>query len=86
MQIIKIAIMILMAGYLICLLIFAIRTKRPVSALVISAVVGIAALIMVNLTSEFTGFHIAVNPWTVGTSVAFSLMGVLSLVLVRLFF
>lgn len=60
------------------------RSISPIWTAVKSAVSGIAALLLVNMTSVYTGCYIAINPRTVFVSTVLSLPGVFSLLVMKL--
>ncbi len=62
------------------------KSKKPVITAAKSAFSGVAALMLVNMTSVATGCYIAVNQLTVFTATVFSLPGVIGLVLLDLVF
>lgn len=86
MQIIKIAAIIALIIYAIIMLVFASKTKKTIKTLFFSALVGVIALTLINVTSKFTGVYIAVNPCTVGGAAAFGIPGVIALITVPMFF
>ncbi len=47
------------------LLIFHIKSKRLFKSVVLNALLGFAAIAIINLTSKFTGVHIPLNWYTV---------------------
>ena len=62
------------------------KCRRPFVTAVKSAVCGISALMLVNLTSAATGCYIAVNHFTAFVATVLSLPGVVGLVLLNLVF
>ena len=62
------------------------KEKRPVLTAARSAVCGVSALMLVNITSAVTGCYIAVNYFTVYMAVVLSLPGVEGLLLLNLVF
>lgn len=70
--------------YGIFLLAFALKTKKPLKTLMLSALIGIIALVCVNLTSGLTGVMLHINGWTVVTSAVVGIPGVLAMLTLRI--
>ena len=66
------------------LLVFHIRSRRPLRSILLNAALGIGALIAINVTSRFTGVHIPINWYSVGGSGIFGLPAVLTLLILQL--
>ncbi|MBE6878817.1 MAG: hypothetical protein E7488_06615 [Ruminococcaceae bacterium] len=62
------------------------KAKKPVITALKSAVCGISAMMLVNLTSATTGCYIAINYFTVFIATVLSLPGVIGLLLLNLVF
>ena len=62
------------------------KCKKPFLTTARSAVCGISALMLVNITSAATGCYIAVNHFTAFVATVLSLPGVVGLVLLNLVF
>ncbi|MBR2027623.1 MAG: pro-sigmaK processing inhibitor BofA family protein [Oscillospiraceae bacterium] len=62
------------------------KSRKPLLTAAKSAVCGIAALMLVNITSASTGCYIAVNHFTAFVATVLSLPGVIGLVLLNLVF
>lgn len=60
--------------------------RKPIRSILLNTVLGIAALVLVKLTTRFTGVDIPVNEWTVGGSTVFGISGVCGLLLLKLIF
>jgi len=60
------------------------KAKKPVITALKSAVCGISAMLLVNLTSVATGCYIAVNYFTVFIATVLSLPGVVALLFLNL--
>lgn len=86
MQFIKIFSIILMCLYFILLLVFAKKSGAFMRTLLLSALSGVVAMAVINVFSKFTGVTLPVNPYTVLSSAALGLPGVLGLLTLRLFF
>lgn len=68
------------------ILIFAFKTGKPLKALLLNAISGIAALMLINITARFTGVHIPLNQWTAGLSAGFGIPAVCLFLLLPIFF
>lgn len=68
--------------YAFALFIIAAKTKKPFSTVFSGAVSGLGALAVVDILSKFTGVFIPLNVWTVSSSAALGIPGVISLLLV----
>lgn len=84
MQIFQTVMLIAVIIYAILLLIFALKTKKPLKTLMLSALLGLAALLCVNLTSGLTGVVLNINGWTLATSAAAGIPGVLAMLTLRI--
>lgn len=65
MEILKYSAIALLGLSSLIILIFALRSGRPIKLLIMNVFFGILALVIINLTDDFTGVHIPVNQWTV---------------------
>lgn len=81
MEFLKYAAITLLGLTAFCILIFAIKSGKPIRSLFINALLGIAALLAVNLTARFTGVHIPVNQWTAAGSAIYGIPAVCGFVL-----
>lgn len=68
------------------LLIFAFKSGKPLRILLLNALLGISVLILINLTTRFTGVHIPINRWTAGFSAGFGIPAVGLFVMLPLIF
>ena len=84
MNIILIAAIAVLSVFALALLIFHIRSRRPLRSILLNAALGIAALTVINLTSRFTGVHIPVNWFSVGGSGIFGLPAVFALLILQM--
>ena len=66
--------------------IFAAVTKKPFKTIFLYAFLGVAGIILVNLTSKFSGVYIPINAYTLGSSAALGIPGTMSLLLLRIIF
>ena len=62
------------------------KTKHPLRTALKSAMGGIAALLLVNLTAKATGCYIAINYLTVAAATVLSLPGVIGMLLLNIIF
>lgn len=62
------------------------KNKKPLLTAAKSALCGISALMLVNITSAATGCYIAVNHFTAFVATVLSMPGVIGLVLLNLVF
>ena len=60
------------------------KAKKPVITALKSALLGISAMLLVNMTSVATGCYIAVNSFTVFIASVLSLPGVIGLLFLNL--
>ena len=68
------------------LLILAFKSGKPLRILLLNAFLGISVLILINLTTRFTGVHIPINRWTAGFSAGFGIPAVGLFVMLPLIF
>ena len=84
MEIIKTVIISLISVFGLCILFLYIKSRRPLKSAAINALFGISALILVNLTSRFTGVHIPINVYTVPSSAVFGIPAVCTLIILQI--
>ncbi|MBE6728249.1 MAG: hypothetical protein E7562_06360 [Ruminococcaceae bacterium] len=65
---------------------FALKGRRMILRLFLHAVLGLGVLILINLTSKFSGVYIPINGWSVGFTAAFGLPSVCAQLLIQIFF
>lgn len=70
----------------LAVLIFAVKTGKPIKALLLNSVSGLAALALIDITTRFTGVHIPVNVWSAGLSAGFGIPAVCLFLLLPIFF
>lgn len=66
--------------------IFAVKTKKPFKTIFLYAFIGLLGLILVNLTSKFSGVTIPINGYTLGFSSALGLPGTVCLLILKTIF
>ncbi len=86
LKILGVVLLSLAVIYLLVLSVVFYRQGRFVKAMLITAASGIAAMLIVNLISRFTGVRLPYNPWTVGVGALMGLPGIIALMLINLFF
>ncbi len=84
MKILCCAAIAVLSVFALALLVFHIRSRRPLRSILLNAALGIGALIAINVTSRFTGVHIPINWYSVGGSGIFGLPAVLTLLILQL--
>lgn len=72
--------------YFLVYIVFIMCCKKPIKTLFLFTLCGILALIAVNLSTAYTGVSIPVNPYTVGVSAAGGIMGVVTLLIIKIIF
>lgn len=78
-----VALTVLLFVYACMLLYFAAKSQKPLKTLCGGALSGLGALAVVDITTTFTGVFIPLNAWTVGSSAAFGIPGVISLLIIN---
>ena len=84
MKILCCAAIAVLSVFALALLVFLLRSRRPLRSILLNAALGIGALIAINVTSRFTGVHIPINWYSVGGSGIFGLPAVLTLLILQL--
>ncbi len=79
-------IIVLMALVLILMTYLISKTRKPALTALKSSGIGIASLLLINLTSSFTGCYIMINTYSAFIASVLSLPGVIALVFMRLVF
>ena len=65
------------------LLVLHIKSHKMIKSIFLNAILGFAAIAVINLTQKFTGVHIPLNWWTVGGSGVLGLPCVCGIVLLQ---
>lgn len=65
------------------LLILHIKSHKMIKSIFLNAMLGFAAIAVINLTQKFTGVHIPLNWYTVGGSGVFGLPCVCGIILLQ---
>ncbi len=84
MQFLKISAIVILSVTAFILLNFYIKSRKPIKSLVLNALSGIAAIVIINLTTKFTGLHIPVNWWTVLASSGLGIPAVIGIILLQI--
>ncbi len=71
---------------ILIILIFALKSRKFVSTLLINLIFGWGAIAIIDLTSIFTGVYIPINYWTVSAGGIFGTPGVVGLLLLNFIF
>lgn len=66
------------------LLILHIKSHKITKSLFFNALLGISAVILINITRKFTGVHIPINWWTLGGGGIFGIPCVCAVVLAQI--
>ncbi len=82
----KIVFIVAVTLYCFIYLIISAKTNKPFKTIIFFAFMGLLGMVIVNLTSAFSGIYIPVNGYTVGVSSALGLPGTVGLLLIRLVF
>ncbi len=85
MDVLKYGAITLLSITAIIIIIFAMRSGKPLKSLLINAMLGIAALAVVDITTRFTGVHIPINQWTAVGSAVYGIPCVCGLLVLQLF-
>lgn len=84
MEILKTIFILLAAVYAITFLFFAFKSKKPLRTIVLSAALGIAVFVLLNLASGYTGIKLGVNPWSIICAACAGVPGVVLMVVMRM--
>ncbi len=86
MQFLKVFSVAVLSVTALILIVFFIKSRKPIKSLVLNAFSGIISLILINVTTSFTGIHIPVNWWSVTACAGLGLPGVIGLILLQIIF
>lgn len=73
MKIFSVIIISLLSVFALILLLLHIKSRRPIKSAAINALLGIAAIAVINLTFRFTGVRIPLNIYTVPSALVFGI-------------
>ena len=82
--VLKYVLIALMGAGVITILVFALKTRKPIRALFASGAGGIAALFAISLFSGLTGVSLAVNLWSVGCAFITGIPGVVLMLVMKM--
>lgn len=85
MKVFGIIVISLLSVFAIILLFLHIKSHRPLRSVAVNALIGIAALAAVNLTSRFSGVYIPLNIYTVPFSALFGIPAVCTVIVFQTF-
>ena len=86
MSFLKYAAIVLLAVSSFLIIIFAILSGKPIKTLFFNSFLGIFVLLMINLTSKFSGMYIPYNYFSVVGASAFGVPGVCLLLVLQMLF
>ena len=86
MEILKIITIAALVIYGILFLVFSLLEKRPVYTILLFMLVGVISMLVINITSSFTGIYIPLNLYTLLTSAFGGVPGVVTLLLLKIIF
>lgn len=86
MEILKWGLIAVIFVFEVALLVFSFKSRHPFRTLFLNALLGIGAIVIINLTEKYTHCHIPVNLFSVGFSSLFGLPSVAGLLLVKFLF
>ena len=69
---------------LITVLIFALVSRRFFKTILFNSLLGLCAIVLINLTSKFTGVHIPLNYYTVFGGASLGIAGVIGVLILNL--
>ena len=72
--------------YLFLYFILSVRTKKPFKTMFFYAFLGVVTLAIIKLTTPFSGVTIPLNGYTLGTSAALSIPGIIMLLILKIIF
>ena len=86
MEIFKISFIVLFVIYCVLMLVFSLLEKRPIYTIIKFMVLGVAVLVLINITSPLTKISLPVNLYTVLGSACMGVPGVITLLLLKIIF
>ena len=86
MEIIKYILMGLIFVSLLIILVFSILSKKPITIVLLNALLGVGAIIAINTTSKYSGCYIPVNLYSVAFSSVYGLPPVAGLLFIKFLF
>ncbi len=86
MEILKYCAIALLSVAAIIIICLALKSGRPFKYIIINAVIGILSVVLVDVTSRFTGVHIPINEWTLSGSAVYGIPAVCGLLILQILF
>ena len=86
MEIVKWILISVSVIFSLIFLIFAKRTKSVVKTFLLFAATGMGVLLLLTLLKPYLGLQLSINPFTVITSAALGIPGIIALIVVPMFF
>lgn len=86
MEYLKYAFICVLGVFELVVMIFAVKSGKPLKTILINAIAGLAALAVINLSKTFTGVFVPVNPISVTLSGSMGIPGVIGLIISRFIF
>ena len=84
MQVLTVVLGIILIVYCLIYLFLLFKLKNPFKNLVINAIIGIVALLIIYFIRRVLGFFIPINQWTVLASAAGGLPAVCGILIIRI--
>lgn len=86
MKYLTFAAILLLAITELAVLINALKSRRPISTLLLNAFVGLSSMAIIDLTAKYTGVFIPINPYTVAGCSSLGIPAVLGFLLCKALF
>lgn len=84
MEILRTVFIVCAALYALFYLFFAVKTGKPFKTILINALLGIVAFVIVNLLNGYTGVGLPANMWSLLCSVSAGVPGVALMIFMRI--
>ena len=84
MRVLSVLTVITVCIFFLVILVFHIRSRRPLRSILLHAALGILSIVAVNLTTRFTGVHIPVNPYSAGGAAIFGIPATVALIILQM--
>jgi len=85
MEIIKSIAIIFLSISAIIIFFIALFSKKLIRTLLLNALLGVAALVFINLLSKYIGVYLPINQWTTSFSAVFGLPAVVGIIFFNIF-
>lgn len=83
MTVLKYGAIILLSLTALILLIFSIKSRKPLRFLLFNGFMGVCVLLILYFIRKLTGINIALNPYTVGSSAILGIPAVIGLLILN---